>query len=534
MLRTTTIAQQLAGLLAAWGVRVIFGTAGDSILPFLSILGPHSIRFVPLRNEETAAYAASAYAKLTGTVGVVLADGGPGTGRIVNGLADAKSDRVPLLAITGQVETMYLGTNYKQYVNQQQLLGAVTIRSENLGHPRSLATVAAGLLRTAISQGGPVHLSIPKDFWQLKVPTAAVKPEPFLHQQAQTPDEVVQQTAAWLKQLKRPLILAGRGAAQAVPEVLALAEVLGAGVVRTLSLAGALPSHPLVLGGIGEGGSEAAVEMIGQCGGIVKIGATYWPPALTTDRKQVLSIDVHPANIGRGIPADVAIVGDAKAVLPKLVTALRGHGRDETWVNQVKRAAAAWQQRLQCELEEGLAGHPGRVVRLLSEHVGPDAIICLDVGEHVLWFNRFFQGKGQRVLVSGRWRGMGFSMGAGIAAKLAQPQAQVLVLVGDGGFSMLMGDVASAVELELPVVYVLMNNRAYALEQHAAQAGGLRPVGVQLSDIRYDQAAAAMGGAGFRINVNELPAVLSELKDSRRPTVIDVQVEAVPIPTAHL
>ena len=149
-----TVARALADLLNAWGVEHVFGTAGDTILHFLASLHGHPTRFIQLRNEETAAYAASAYAKLTGKLGVVVADGGPGTGRLVNGLADAISDRAPVLAITGQVETTFLGTGYKQYINQQQLLGAVTIRSENLGVPTSLVAVASALVRTALPKEG--------------------------------------------------------------------------------------------------------------------------------------------------------------------------------------------------------------------------------------------------------------------------------------------------------------------------------------------------------------------------------------------
>lgn len=231
MRKSITLAQQLAKVLASWGVKFIFGTAGDSILPFLACLGNHPIRFVALRNEESAAYAASAYAKLTGELGVVLADGGPGTGHLVNGLADAKSDRAPVLALTGQVESMYLGTGCKQYINQQQLLGAVTLRSENLGNPRSVTTVAVDLIRTARSRGGPVHLSIPKDFWQHKISASLVKPEPLLTQKAQSPEQARTEAAAWLAGIRQPMILAGMGARQAVPEILALAERLGAGML---------------------------------------------------------------------------------------------------------------------------------------------------------------------------------------------------------------------------------------------------------------------------------------------------------------
>lgn len=344
-----TVAQALADLLSVWGVQFVFGTAGDTILPFLACLGEHPLRLVQMRNEESAAYAASAVAKLTGTVGVVVSDGGPGTGRLVNGLADALSDRASVLAISGQVESMYLGTGHKQYINQQQLLGAITLRSENLGCPSSFQTVASDLLRTAVSQAGPVHLSIPKDFWQQQTQEVTAKPEPYLKETAQSSVGVIEQGAEWLKNLQKPMILAGRGAMQALPEVLVLAEKLGAGVVYTLPLVGAVPGHPLVVGGLGPGGSEAATELLGECDGVVKVGATYWPTVLTSDKKKVLAIDSHPANISRGIPADFGLVGEAQTVLAELVSRLDTSAPRESWSARVQQLAAKWRQRLQSE-----------------------------------------------------------------------------------------------------------------------------------------------------------------------------------------
>jgi len=347
----SSIAQKLADLLATWGVKLIFGTAGDTILPILACLGEHPIRFIQLRNEESAAYAASAYAKLTGELGVVLSHGGPGAGHLVNGLADAMSDSVPVLAITGQVESIYLGTGHKQYINLQQLLGAVTIRSENLGSPTSLLTIAADLMRTAIAQAGPVHLSIPKDFWQQQVDSALVKPEPYLTQASQSSDSVMNQACEWLKELRKPMILVGRGAWQAVADVLALAEKLGAGVVYTLPMVGVMPHHPLVVGGVGEGGSEAAVELLRHCDGLIKVGATYWPTSLTSDHKKVLSIDAHPANISKGIPADFGVVGEAKSVLSTLLNKLGSIGLEQSWCDQVQQQTVTWQRRLEEEVE---------------------------------------------------------------------------------------------------------------------------------------------------------------------------------------
>lgn len=529
-----TVAQGLADILYGLGVQFIFGTAGDTILHFLASLGKHPLRFIQLRSEESAAYAASAFSKLTGGIGVVVSHAGPGAGHLVNGLADAMKDKVPVFAITGQVESFYIGTSHKQYINQQKLLGAVTIRSELLASPSSLQTVTVGLLRTSVSQAGPVHLSIPKDFWQQEIDPVTANTEPYLYEAPRSSDDVISEAAAWISGLQKPLILAGRGASGAVAQLLALAELLGAGVVRSLPLAGVLPEHSLVVGGIGEGGAEASIELLQQCDGLIKVGATYWPSDLTSDDKQVLSIDAHPANIGRGIPADFGVVGDARLVLSALHDKLIGTKQRRAWRKTVEKYAADWRKRLEGELQRSSDLYPGRAMRILSDFADANAVICLDVGDHVLWFNRFFQGKGQRILVSGRWRGMGFSLGASIAAKLTERDTQVICVVGDGGFSMLMGEFVSAVELGLPIIYVLMNNRSYAMEANAMASAGLDPIGVSLQDIRYDLVAQACGGVGCRITPGELGETLEEIRGMDKPVLIDLLVDPTALPTAKL
>lgn len=534
MVAKVTVAQALADLLHSWGVQFVFGTAGDTVLHFLSCLGTHPLRFIPLRNEESAAYAASAYAKLTGGIGVVLSHCGPGAGHLVNGLADAMKDRVPVLAITGQVESYFMGTSHKQYINLQKMLGAVTLRSENLASPGSVQTITADLLRTAVSQAGPVHLSVPKDFWQKEVDWVETGPEPYLYEAPQSPDGVISQAAEWIKGLEKPMILVGKGGIGAVAEVVGLAEKIGAGVVRTLPLAGVLLEYPFVAGGIGEGGSEASVELLQQCDGLIKVGATYWPPGFTSDEKKVLAVDAEPTNISRGIPADFGVVGDAKIVLSGLLKKLGRVRQWKPWRQTVERHTAEWRRRLDDELQRSSEKYPGRVMRILSDFADENAVICLDVGDHVLWFNRFFRGRGQRILISGRWRGMGFSLGASIAAKLAESEAQVISIVGDGGFSMLMGEFASAVELGLPIIFVLINNCSYAMEANAMASTGLEPIGVALPDIRYDLVAQSCGGVGCRITPTELRETLEEIRGAKKPVLIDLQVDPTALPTANL
>ena len=528
--------------LEAWGVRRVYGVAGDAILPFVAAFaGRDRIEFIPVRHEEAAAFMAKAEAQATGVVGVCAATSGPGAAHLVNGLADAATDSAPVLAITGQVESFYVGTSHKQQIDQQRLLGAVTGYTAEVSNPEGLLDVLARALRTAVAAGTAAHVSIPKDLWSAAPQRAELHPyPPYLTTPARSGLPVVAEAAARLAAAERPAIVAGVGARGAVGEVLRLAEHLTAPVVYTLAASGLFPrDHRLVIGGIGEGGADPAGELLAEATCILRLGTTWWPQEYVPAAADVIDVNVKPAHIGTGAPAAYGVAGPVEEVVPALAAA-PGRPRP-AWALRIEALRAAWLDRLAREAAAGAAGsqgglHPAYVVATLSELLPEDALVALDVGEHVLWFNRHFRGNGRRdILLSGYWRTMGFGLPAAIAAKLANPERPVVAFVGDGGFSMTMAELLTAVSLGAAVTVVVLNNRSLAMEENEMKRLGLTPHGVRLDNPDFAAYAALCGARGRRVESpgelkGALEWALAEASQRGRTALVDVVTAPVPIP----
>ncbi|MDF2714201.1 MAG: pyruvate oxidase [Paenibacillus sp.] len=532
-----TVAAFLLEQLAVWGVKRIYGVIGDANLHVLDELAKQDkITYVACRHEESAALMASAEAKLTGRVGVCLATSGPGIANLVNGLADAAMDRVPVLALTGQVDTDKIGTRAKQYVDQQKLLGALTDSTELVAHPDALPELLQTALTNAVTNGKLAHLAVPKDLYTRTV-KGVVAPYPqHLHQQLLPPEHEITQAADMLRASTKPVLLVGRGARAASAGIIRLAKVLSAAVVTTLPARPQFPNdHELYAGGLGQAGSEASSKLMAESDLIVMLGATWWPDEYVPTEAKVLQIDKTAAMIGQGHPLAKGIVGDIADIVPKLVKWLDLQaGTDRTaWKRRVGEVSRAWNSVIEAE-----AGHsatplaPQRVVQALSQACADDAVITLDTGDHTLWFNRGFQAKpGQDILISGRWRTLGWALPAAIAAKLEQPLRQAVALAGDGGVVQTLLELHTAVQYGAPIVLVVMNNSAYAMEKNRMISAGMQMLGSELSNPDFVKLAEGCGAAGFRVEtVEEIDRVLRQALDCGKPALVDVKTAATVVP----
>ena len=535
---TRRLVDHVLDQLAAWGVRRIYGVAGDTILPLISAMaGREAPVFIATRHEEAAAMMAKAEALLTGTVGVCIATAGPGAAHLVNGLADAQTDSVPVLAITGQLESFHVGTVHKQVINQQQLLCAVTEYSAELAHPAGAADALVRALRTAVARRKVTHLSVPKDFWDAEIPQIPIRTyEPYLATPARSAPYVVEGALALLHQAQRPAILVGIGARQAVGDVLRLAEALRAPVIHTLAAAGQFPrKHHLVMGSIGEGGTEHSLALMAEADCVLRVGTTWWPERYVPQPPLTIDVNVHPEHVGLGSPARYGVVGPVEEIVPQLLAGAPGWPRPE-WQARIARAKQALEEELAREMEEARREerivHPSLLVGALNRHIPETAVICLDVGDHVLWFNRYFQGTGrQDVLISGYWRTMGCALPSAIAASLVQPHRPAVAIAGDGGISMSLAELLTAARHSLPLRVVVFNNRSLAMEENEMKALGMKVHGVGLNNPGFDRVAELCGVKGFRVERSrELDHVLEQAFATDGPALVDVVTSASPIP----
>jgi pyruvate oxidase len=539
--RTFQAAQYVIEQLSAWGVKRIYGVLGDTYLHFLDALAKDGrIQFIAAAYEGAAALMASAEAKLTGRVAVCMATSGPGIANLMNGLGDAHMDGARVLAITGQVETNKIGTHTKQYIDQQRLIDPLAGRTHLLAHPSVLPEIMLDCLVYTSTQGNVSHLSVPKDLWTKELSGMVHPYAPHLHQMLAAPEVDIQELAAILSEAERPALLLGRGVEHLTKEVTLLAEQLNAVVVTTLPARPYFPNdHQLYAGGFGQAESEASSLLLSEADVIAILGATWWPDeyAPSTAKTRIVQVDAAAANIGMGHPVEKGVVGDLGKIVPMLLKLTAGARDRSSWQKRVRAVTGAWRKRLE---EEAAASStpikPQRLMRAISRAAAADAVLAVDTGDHTLWFNRIFQAQPQqRILVSGRWRTLGFALPAAIAAQAEHPHRQVIALAGDGGVLQTMMEFGTAVRYGLPVVLIVCSNGSYAMEKNRMVQGGLELLGSRLENPDFAAIAKACGGVGYSADtVDRLEQCLRQALAERKPAVVDVKLDDTMVPHTHM
>lgn len=533
-------AQFIVAQLAMWGVKRIYGVIGDANLYVLDELAKQNeIRYIACKHECGAALMASAEAKLTGRVSVCLATSGPGVANLLNGLADAAMDGSGVLAITGQVETSKIGTHTKQYIDQQQLLKPLTEQTVLVTHPDALPEIMKASLIHCRHTGRLAHISIPKDLYKMPVKGNVFPYEPHLHQSLLTPDQPIKEAADLISKAIRPVLLIGRGISSVKNELRELAEAITGAVVSTMPARSFFPQdHPLYAGGLGQAGSEASSKLLLESDLIVILGATWWPDEYTPNEAPIVQIDKNADKIGIGHAVKAGIAGDLRHIAPKLLTTIRATKQIDRseWSRRIEAECRAWKARIENEANlDGSPIPPQRVMKLVSDYAARDAIIALDTGDHTLWFNRIFQAKEQDILISGRWRTLGFGLPAAISAQLIYPDRQVMAIVGDGGFMQTMAEFQTAVDYELSIVVIILNNSAYAMEKNRMEVSGLQTLGSRLNNPDFALIAQACGGVGLKAeNSQQLEHCLQQAFSQKSPTIIDVSTADTLVPHTRI
>lgn len=528
MQTSMTVSQYITKQISLWGVKQIYGVAGDALFPWLDELGKQQdIQFIATRHESAAAMMASAEAKLTHKPAVCMATSGPGIVNLLNGLADAHMDRVPVVAITGQVDTKRIGSHYKQYLQQQEIVAPISHYSAEVVNPDQIAEVLQRAFITAQQRKGVAHVSICKDVLAktTSLPLSAQLPRVTHHIQ---PDrsEVTGALEA-MKQVRRPLLLLGTGAREAQSWLIPFAERLGAGILLSLGAKGCVPDHhPFVLGGVGEGGSKAAIQALTEADSLIILGATWFPKSYIPDHLSLIQIDENPESIHPAANMQ-SVIANLQDVLPTWLRKLQtSHPEPNVnWQLRIKQLHEEYHRETEIHsdaaAEEGI--RPEHLIRMIQESVDSDAIITVDTGEHTIWFNRMFRAVNQLPLFSGKWRTMGYGLPAGIAAKIVQPNRQVVVLVGDGGIQMNLAELMTLKQYGQGVTVVVVNNRSLGLEIVKMKAEGFAPFGLQLDNPDFSLIAKACGLNSYKVEkVDQLQEQLTRALKSGEATILDV------------
>lgn len=519
-----TLSEMLLEQLRAWGVKRIYGFVGDSIFELMNAVAAQTaIRWISVKHESAAAFMASAEAKLTGKLAVCAAHMGPGIANLLSGLGDAAMDGYPVLAITGQAPLNKIGTPYKQLVNQQELVRAFAGSTELVVHPDAFANALSTVGHASVAMGTVSHLSIPADLFAMPANSRLreLVASPVGRPETAKLDRALQAMRA----AERPMIVVGEKAREAAAEIKRLAEIWGSGIVDAYGATGVIPyGEPLGLGGVGEGGNPELAAPFSEADVVLAVDTSWWPEEHRPNDAYVIQIAGRQTELGAGIPADCGVLGDGRTVVGLLADALTGRAASAGWLDRLRQCKTSWMERNEREGNApGFPLHPSRIVRAIERCAAEDAIVALDEGDSTVWFLRNFRAARQRILLSGRWRTMGFGLPAAIAAKLCHPQRQVLCVTGDGGLGMAMAELLTASRYGLAIVMVVFRNDTLQMERNKMQAKRLVPDETAIANPDFVKLAEACGWDGFRAeSPDELEDRLRQALTSARPVLIEV------------
>ncbi|MCI8493749.1 biosynthetic-type acetolactate synthase large subunit [Anaerotruncus sp.] len=469
-------AQAMVNCLEAQGVTVVFGYPGAAICPFYDCLAQSGIRHILVRSEQNAGHAASGYARVAGRPGVCIATSGPGATNLLTALATAYADSIPIVAITGQVETSLLGRDVFQEVDTTGAASPFIKYSYLVEDARDIPRVFREAFYIASTgRPGPVLIDIPVDIQRAQLDF--VYPEMVsirgYKPRIQGHSGQIERVSKALCAAKRPLLVVGGGAIGARGSVRALCESCGLPAVSTMMGIGTLPSkHPLYFGMLGQSGSDAANEAVGQSDLLMILGARAGnravgrPGCLGAD-KTVIHIDIDTAEIGKNVGTTIPLVGDAASVLAQLCER-QPHGDWQAWRDWLcaRRTAPPAASGAGCGFVD-----PEAFVRLLSQELDDDAVYVSDVGQNQIWSAKNYDARDGLFLTTGGMGTMGYALPAAIGARLAAPERQVAAVCGDGAFQMEMMELATANQHDVTVKLVVMNNQMLGMVREIQRDG---------------------------------------------------------------
>jgi pyruvate dehydrogenase (quinone) len=535
-----TISDLIVERLIEWGVDTIFGFPGDGVDGFFEALRTHQdkLRFVQVRHEEAAAFAAVGYAKYTGRIGVCVATSGPGGIHLLNGLYDAKCDLQPVLAITGHTFHDLIGMSYQQDVDLGKVFIDVAVFNERVMGDSHAENVVDMAIRAAYARRGVAHITIPKDMqeWQVngqhrsKANVAQHSADLSAPLKVLPAATLLDQAAEVINKGSKVAIFVGRGALHARDEVTQLAETVGGPVVKALLGKGVLPDHSLyTTGGLGLLGTAPSVDAMNECDTLIMIGTSY--PYMEflpkPGQAKCVQIELDPTRIGLRHPVDVALTGDSKTILQALLPLLTKKG--SKFLKKAQERMKDWNELMaERGTRKDMPMKPQVVTHTLNKLLADDAIVSSDSGTIATWAARYIEIRDEmKFSLSGMLATMANGLPYSIGAAIAYPGRQVVCIVGDGGVSMLMAEIATLVKYNLRVcVIVIKNNVLGQIKWEQMILDGNPEFGVELHPIDFAKVAEACGARGLTLERPEdAERVLREALSHPGPVVVQAVVD---------
>lgn len=527
----TTVAENIVATLRANGVDHVYGIPGDSLNGFTDALRRDgSIRWVHVRHEESAAFAAAADAAITGELAVIAGSCGPGNLHFINGLYDAHRSRVPVLAIAAHIPTSEIGTNYFQETHPQDLFRECSAYVEYVADPAQMPRVLEIAMRTAVEQQDVAVIVIPGDVALADAVTNRTSVIRRTNPTVVPSDAELDRAAELLNAAKRVTILAGAGVAGSHDEVVALADRLKAPIVHALRGKEHIEyDNPFDVGMTGLLGFASGYRAMDKADAVLMLGTDFPYPQFYPDHATTIQVDIRGSQLGRRHPLDLGLVGDVGATAAALLPRVNAD-RDPSHLDDARDHYRRTRAKLD-ELAVARRGsepiHPQYLTRLLDEAAADDAVFTADVGSPTVWAARYLTMNGRRRLIGSFSHGsMANALMHGIGAQNAAPGRQVIALAGDGGLAMMLGELITLTQNRLPVKVVVVNNSSLNFVELEMKAAGLVTYGTGLDNPNFADVATALGLRGIRVErSDELRGAIADFLAHDGPAVLDVVTE---------
>jgi pyruvate dehydrogenase (quinone) len=536
-----TVGDLLVQRLLDWGVTTVFSLPGDGINGIFESWREHKdkLQYIQVRHEEAAAFAATGYAKFTGKLGVCMATSGPGGIHLLNGLYDAKCDGQPVLAITGHTFHDLIGTHYQQDVDLDKLFMDVAEYNERIMGPAHVHNVLDEAIKTALSRRTVAHVTIPKDIQEWNTNGEQRSAMNIANHSADTyaayhplpTREEFEAAAEVINAGKKVAILAGRGALQARHEVLELADTLAAPIVKPLLGKAVVPDdNPFTTGGIGLLGTAPSSDVMQNCDTLIVLGSSfpYMEFLPKPDQAKCVQIDIDPARIGLRFRTNVGLAGDCKLLLQHLLPLLR-RKEDRGFLKTAQDGMKKWNELLEEQAKRmDKPMKPQVVAYHVNKFLPDDALVVSDTGTVTTWAARYLMMRGNmKFSGSGLLASMANGLPYAVGAAVGNPGKPVVAMVGDGGFTMLMCEMATIAKYKLPVkVIVFKNNTLGQIKWEQIVLEGNPEFGCELHPIDFAGIARACGVAAFTLDdPKKAESVIGEAFRTPGPALVEAVVD---------
>ena len=531
-----TVTDLMVATMVNWGIKYVFGMVGHSNLGLADAIRRHcasgELNFIGVRHEGAASFAASAYAKLSGHPAACLAIAGPGATNLLTGLWDAKLDRVPILALTGQVDLQFLGPGAFQEVDLAAAFDSVSCWSQTVLESSNHAELVNLALKNSILQRDVAQLIFPNKVQEMSVPSDAVASGPCGRLPVRDvilPTESLHKAVDLFRSSKRPVVIVGHGARFCMDTIVHFAERFNLPVITTFKGKGLIADdHPLGCGVLGLSGTPVSSWFMKESDLLIVLGASFAKHTGISRNTPTIQVDLDPMILGKFHAVTVPIWGDIGVTVDLMKNELAKGESKADRRNEVADQWAQWraEKRNREEQNRGKGLNSAAVFAAMTRGIPDNAVIAVDVGNNTYSFGRYFECRAQSVLMSGYLGSIGYGYPAAIGAWAAAPDRPIVAVTGDGGFGQYMAEMTTAVKYNIPIKHILLNNKELGKITKEQNTEGKTVWSTSLHNPDFSCYADNCGALGIRITEkNELPAALKKLFVHDGPAMLEIMTD---------